>query len=936
MASNDLFTKQRWSDHYFRILINGTYPVQDWRRGWIPRLLDVDRITYGLEDWTGNLKVSAISFMVADTDRKIWDTYYGSTGTFPLNSTVQLQLALGTENDLTDYHNLFTGRITEFKTSQAQITFGCENAIRSLADAYFIWDYHNITHHEGGGSLGFVSAVNGSLVYYDDSEADTIKEYFGTVTGRGGAESHYKEINFLRRYHSLIKGGQIESGIHIGDVLKFSGSNLTTDADGGSILFNISSYTVRFGTVVNRVGTLELNQAPTDVFLNHKIYRRVDLFYSGNPADIIWDILTGSNTTIGFDSQKNSNNADIDYNTWNKSRNALLPITCYKLIEPKSDEKNKAVDELKELLETTLGFLWFDQSGKLFYKTFGPQDVTQSVGSNYQFGTLNNRIIGDDFEYSSNWEDVANQINFYYDYFPELEQDSKFLAYYTTKDLTAAGRFGSSEKSRDYFNKWLHNDNFAVVTAGRYLAKHKYGMPFIRFTTALNALELNLATVIQVTHPEGKLQNRKFFLTEKEVAPLDGQIVLSGWDFGAVFGTRGYCFWEDGTSIGSTFGDWWDTSFSQRKKIGCGNHDRYGTVHYIGVQLNTEIIDVAKSNGSDIRVVLQTAGSKYELGRKFMRRGGTIAADTWVWFQVHPGGQPDGSISSNEDIGAQSDYAYYIYYDNSLATAPAPQYSNVSCIDSPYTTDGNTLSLLDFFNTTGSYHSETGSNHGSFVGVDVRDGANDNFGGGNAPVFNNGTNDYILLGTNTASLKDNDVTAEAWFKTTATAAAAPNSDDIYENDFYGLCRIEASGTVYIYANDGAWKSKSYARVNDGLAHHVALIKQASTKLELWTDGTNRGSVSFGAQNTSASRRPTIGAYSADPITRNFQGTIWGFRYSNSIRGTFYHVNATLTATLSASDNYGLALAVSGTSRAGWGNGTVHNLDSRIGETCRWW
>lgn len=569
-GSNDLLYNPNTTPK-FRIYVNGTFPIASWERDWTGRLLDIDSgLGYTIEDWTGRFKVSQLSFAIADPDRKIWDTFYGSSGTFPLASHIQLQVAMTDGVDISDYYNLFTGRVTNFKTSKAEVVFSAQNAMRSLADAYFVWDYHNIPANEGSGAFGKVIAVNGSTVYFLDSQATTITNYL--IEANPNLPKNW-EISHYRKYYSVIRGGQLAGGIFEGDVLKFHGSSVS-DTNAASFLANFPSYTVRFGTVMNRVGTLELNKAPADIAIGHNIYRRVDLVYSGNPGDIVWRILTGSNTNVNFDDTASSANVDIDYNTWNKSKKALIPMSFIKLIEPKENEQVKVTDELNELLESCMAYIWFNQDGKLFFKTFSPQDVTLSVGTNYHF-TGSGNIIGDDFEHSSDWDDVANVVEFYYDYIPGVEQDQQFQGYTSKKDSAAAGRYGSQEKTKVIHSKWIHNDNEAVVMRDRYLSKHKYGIPYVSWTTAMNGLDINLATTVQVTHPEGSLTNRKVFLTEKTLNPLECQIKFMGWDFNSLFGGKGYAFWMTGSGT---------LSVSGTSRAGWGT---LGTVHNIDTQIGT-------------------------------------------------------------------------------------------------------------------------------------------------------------------------------------------------------------------------------------------------------------------------------------------------------------------------------------------------------------
>lgn len=369
-------------------------------------------------------------------------------------------------------------------------------------------------------------------------------------------------------------------------------------------------------------------------------------------------------------------------------------------------------------------------------------------------------------------------------------------------------------------------------------------------------------------------------------AVLSSPVVLAGTGtYHMIVGTV-----VSGTSVLS---DWWDANWGTRKKISSGNHEIYSTIHYLKVPLDSDIVTGGLSNGSDVRVVLWTSGSQYELGRYLSVNAGTLASDNYIFFKISDG-QPGGTIPLNEDIGAQSDYIYYVYYGNAGAGAP-PAYVNTDCIDAPYTTDANTVALYHFGEISGSYIDTAGLNpilSGSINGV-TRTG--DNSWGGNCPVFD-GVNDQLKIGTGADSIKYPTKTIEAWFWTNNNYTG---NGDVFDNNKYGIVRFEADDWIHVYAFDTAFKTiGGSVALNDGAWHHVGFIAMGGTKIELWVDGVNKGSKAFGAQGGD-SFWPSIGAFNDTPPTREFTGTIREVRVSNATRSSFYHISTELVATKSA-------------------------------------
>lgn len=98
------------------------------------------------------------------------------------------------------------------------------------------------------------------------------------------------------------------------------------------------------------------------------------------------------------------------------------------------------------------------------------------------------------------------------------------------------------------------------------------------------------------------------------------------------------------------------------------------------------------------------------------------------------------TIPEDENIGLEDDYKYYVYYDYSGAGSPET-YTNVDCINAPYTVDDNTVALWHGEENAGTIYDETtNDNDGTRVGATY--GQTGKFG---KCLEYDGTDDYVWV-----------------------------------------------------------------------------------------------------------------------------------------------------------------------------------------------
>jgi MSHA biogenesis protein MshQ len=121
-----------------------------------------------------------------------------------------------------------------------------------------------------------------------------------------------------------------------------------------------------------------------------------------------------------------------------------------------------------------------------------------------------------------------------------------------------------------------------------------------------------------------------------------------------------------------------------------------------------------------------------------------------------------------------------------------------------------------------------------------------------------GVNDYVATASNLATSLGGTATLTAWINTTQVGSSsywtAPGIVGVerhwHDNDvFWGI--LDAQGRVKVQAGDAAAASSTVA-VNDGLWHHLAFTRNASTgQLQVYVDGVLQGSAvgATGAKTT---------------------------------------------------------------------------------------
>lgn len=145
---------------------------------------------------------------------------------------------------------------------------------------------------------------------------------------------------------------------------------------------------------------------------------------------------------------------------------------------------------------------------------------------------------------------------------------------------------------------------------------------------------------------------------------------------------------------------WWNPDYLIRQKLSCDtSHSGYATNDVIRVQLPANVISNSLSPAYyDVRVVHQKSDRNFEeVGRAVNVK--PSSGDVYINFS------PFVTVAPGADIGAQSEYSYYLYYYNVSPNEDPPAYVNTVSIDGPFSSDVDTVIL---WNMEGSLYNDLG------------------------------------------------------------------------------------------------------------------------------------------------------------------------------------------------------------------------------------
>lgn len=493
---------------------------------WGAKVQSLSSITKNRQSPEGFIDISPVTIGLADTENELWGSWYSSTGTQILGSSITIKY---------DGTTAYTGDVQSVKWKNSLCNMQIADQIMNLKRKGFEWDWERAGTSLGGTEhWGTVQSVLGSCIYLNDAigtdyyytkhkffKADKWKFEISTKGIKFNIWIGYRHVKRLEEDYfdyDLIADDFVVGGNEI----VFDGKKLSGSADHGTGPFcNHNIYTVARGTFINNKGTVELDTFPADVRPGDFIYIRQPIVIHGNAEGAIKQTLQGSNTIDPVA------DANIDLTSLTTASRRAGPLNCVETIT----ENDNVLDVLNGISHDIGIYFSTTPANKIQAKYYGPYQWTEVDQTGYN----QTKDIEQGFGFGYDSKDLVSQVTTDYNFISGTEDNSESVR----RDVTSP----TIDNIKDLNLQWLHNKDEAIVFADRYcllygtaIAKMKVGLT--RFATWDD-----IGTKFALTHDRGSFATRHV------------EIVQHSKD---IFGSRSMLEVEDCSRLGSAVGyGWW-------------------------------------------------------------------------------------------------------------------------------------------------------------------------------------------------------------------------------------------------------------------------------------------------------------------------------------------------------------------------------------------
>jgi hypothetical protein len=531
---------------------------------------------------------------------------------------------------------LALGRVVQYDFRDNKVKLALNDGIEEVGNAQFIWDYDPLHATDSGAGTDFYGTVYnvvGSTIIIEESPDHDLRKTMNTIQN--------KDVNrrsFTETWQRLGNLGVIGTDSLVnGDIIKFHKSALAP-TDAGSVLLTVPQYTVQSGSFfvndpagagntgekAGTFGTIEFQTAPQGVEKGMYLYKRKPLWYRGNPGQIVYDLLTGSNTNLRW------NGSTINGTYFGAATKAVAQYDFEALIV--NEGQGAVLDAIKQISEPLDAVFFFDRVGSFCWIPDRPRmrDDADFVSDRY-YGTVTGGTEGTNGNmWSAAWnqeiKDVLTDIVVNHD-FNHFEDDSgrRFRGQVRRQNLNTATVFRGYRNTATLDSQWLRHYDDAVIVAERKLRKGSVAIPRYEFDTTLYGVESDLYQLLRLSHRTGSLRQKAFQITETQFNIDDDLIGLSLRDITDVYFERGYGYGEDGALSSHAVSG---TSRSGWGWAGVGSSGTIGTGYTIGsTGTRVQLWDLA-GNAPDIGTLGETAW--ITIGSEVLFVAGSVAASTYT------------------------------------------------------------------------------------------------------------------------------------------------------------------------------------------------------------------------------------------------------------------------------------------------------------------
>lgn len=492
--------------------------LTDWNR----RCTELPTIQKSVENWTGRFQVGAANFTLADTDGSVRSRLYASNGALGH----ELALFSKVSENPTYWNPVFVGNVTRVERGKGLVKLQVEDGMRNLYNSRFVPDYQHIATRIGNSLYGTVRDVVGTNIYLDDRGdtrlvkitqpgEDSIGMILGGIIGgavgflsaaltagvgaaampsivggvsgalgniptNNGAEQqwYYQTNDYNAIPDHTVLGGQ--------NLKFFSGS---IDPRAGTFtqpLFTIPSQKVRGGTFQYGIyGTIEIDDILHNAKKGDFIYAELPLIYSGSPADIIRNMLAGTNSTVRFVWPDDFSEG------WNEQALPLRHIEAFAVCQ---NFENGGPSEAIDTLAREFGFTFYlDENNKFALRTIRETALTSPT----IIGTLdeNWNVLNDGFtivdDVQSSYTDIAIK-------FQDVFSGQVFGQEVTIP--TGTGTFYNAvRRTLSIDSRWIHDSITGQFMATRLCRRYGTTISHLEGDVSLYSVPIALGDIVACT-----------------------------------------------------------------------------------------------------------------------------------------------------------------------------------------------------------------------------------------------------------------------------------------------------------------------------------------------------------------------------------------------------------------------------------------------------
>lgn len=546
---------------------------------WNIKVNSYGNIRKSIKHWTGDYEIGNCELELIDESNELYGSLYGGG----LESRYKEMVISALINDYEyTWVQQFKGEINRTDWEDGKLRIDLKDKMRNLPSRQFIYDYQNLgTYRINGKKWGCVNRTFGTQVMFDDY--GEIKYLQTKQKGKTYLESIFSGI--IGGVTGFIQGGPITGVIGFGvgvagnlptkdrvtggyyeisdydiipdDLVKsgqrikfYSGSINGIATNLNSPLAKRKEYTIKSGTFHNGIkGTFSFEDIQ-GININDLVYVKKPIYLFGNPKDIIYGLLCGSNIDYPYNtgwvqlplappwgggSRYESSISDFDFNFESELNNLQL-FQLERIIS--SDEETSPFEEVKSLCSDLQLSFYIDENNRFAIKSIRPRNLVSA--DNIATYSWNTNIL-DGFKFSRSIDDVLSGIKIFYNYTGD-SQKSRYDGYDSLVEVSAPSPITNNANVGSLFSKWITNSDDAKVIGYRTLIHQQKGIDKITIPTTLFGVIQNVTDVIRVTHPTGSLTNKLFEIEGYDKQFDESKVTLEAVDVESAYG-YGNCRW---------------------------------------------------------------------------------------------------------------------------------------------------------------------------------------------------------------------------------------------------------------------------------------------------------------------------------------------------------------------------------------------------------